>query len=128
VKPTPAVIELDDAVYDGGSENAKLVELHHAIAAELKTRELKAPKRYRPGQELNPDLVEAAQSALSRDSAVSESTKQRVLNEVFGVGALQPLIENPEVSEIYLNGAHCLVSLNKNQESQETRTPFSSVE
>jgi type IV secretory pathway ATPase VirB11/archaellum biosynthesis ATPase len=52
-----------------------------------------------------------------------------IMNEAFGVGALQPLIEDDAVKEIYLNGAHQLVYLQQSRNAVNVvNSPFTSIE
>ena len=127
---SPASVELDASVFDGESDNAQLVKIHQALNDGLTQRQLKAPTRYRPGQSLNPSLVTAAQEILQEFTQEhSEDGIALIMNEAFGVGALQPLIEDESVKEIYLNGAHQLVYLQQSQQVSETvSSPFTSIE
>ena len=86
------------------------MKIHQALSDGLIARNLNTPNRYRPGQSLNPALLDAAFEVLQPFTKEhSEDLISKVIDEAFSVGALQPLIEDSSVSEIYLNGAHHLV-------------------
>jgi hypothetical protein len=104
--------------------------MHQALNEGLIQKSLLAPTRYRPGQSLNPDLIDAAYEilkGLTQDH--SEDGVALIMNEAFGVGAIQPLIEDEDVQEIYLNGSHQLVYKQRAGTSVETvSSPFTSIE
>ena len=127
---SPASVELDASVFDGEADNAQFVQMHQALNEGLTQKGLLTPTRYRPGQSLNPALIDAAYEILkdlTQDH--SEDGVALIMNEAFGVGALQPLIEDSNVQEIYLNGAHQLVYKQAHNAPAETvSSPFTSVE
>jgi hypothetical protein len=129
--PSPAaMMDIDASVFDGMADNAALVKIHQALNDGLVAKGLSTPNRYRPGQSLNPDLLDVASEILKPfTSEHSEDVIGKVIDEAFSVGALQPLIEDSEVREIYLNGAHQLVYHQTGQSHSEVvNSPFSSVE
>ena len=126
---SPASVEVDASVFDGESDNAQLVKIHQALNDGLAQRQLTAPTRYRPGQSLNPSLIDAAHDILKGFTQEhSEDGIALIMNEAFGVGALQPLIEDESVKEIYLNGAHQLVYMQQSYPTAHVSSPFTSTE
>ena len=127
---SPSAMDIDSSVFDGVSENAPLVKIHQALNDGLSAKGLSTPNRYRPGQVLNPELLDAAFEILQPYTAEhSEEVVSKVIDEAFSVGALQPLIEDSSVRELFLNGAHHLVYYRVNQEqSTSVQSPFTSVE
>ena len=95
----------------------------------LNAKGLSTPNRFRPGQSLNSELLDVAFDILSPfTKEYSEELISKVIDEAFSVGALQPLIEDQTVSEIYLNGAHQLVYQQDRSGVSTVTSPFSSVE
>ena len=126
----PASVELDVSVYEGEEENAQLISVHQTLSEGLIRRQLSAPTRYRPGQKLNPSLIDAALEIFNEQGVErNEDLIETVMNEAFGVGALQPLIEDQSVEEIYLNGAYQLLYRQAGDEAlRVNQTLFSSIE
>ena len=127
--PSPSAMNIDSSVFDGQADNAPLVRIHQALNDGLQKQGLSTPHRYRPGQSLNPDLVNAALEILKPFSQEhSEETIAKVIDEAFSVGALEPLATDDSVTEIYLNGAHQLVYRQGQSSVVTVKSPFSSVE
>jgi pilus assembly protein CpaF len=127
--PSPASMDIDASVFDGQANNAPLVKIHQALNDGLNAKGLSTPTRYRPGQSLNPDLLDVAFEILRPFTQEhSEEVVSKVIDEAFSVGALQPLIEDKAVQELYLNGAHQLVYHQGDTVPSTISSPFSSVE
>lgn len=127
--PSPSAMNIDASVFDGQEDNAPLVKIHQALNEGLSQQGLSTPHRYRPGQSLNQDLVNAALEVLKPFSKEhSEETISQVIDEAFSVGALGPLAIDETVTEIYLNGAHQLVYRQGQSGVVTVKSPFSSVE
>lgn len=126
--PQPnAVVAMDLSVFDG-EESTGVMALHQELMSGLSQRSIALPTRYRPGQQLNPELLSAVSEIVSNAArGQSDDEINQVIDEALSVGRLLNLIEDPNVSSIYLNGAHELVSQNSGGKVSVTHLPFSSV-
>jgi pilus assembly protein CpaF len=121
--------ELDLSVIDGGEGNSILVQLHQKLKNGIRDKGLQLPKRYRPQQQLNSELLESAFDILQEVGGNhSEDDLRQVIDEALSVGALHTLIEDDQIQSIYLNGAHHLAYVQNNGKVSIIRTPFSSIE
>jgi predicted component of type VI protein secretion system len=129
-RSTPSQLndELDLSVIDGGDSNSSVMQLHISLQRGLEEKGMTLPSRYRPGQQLNPALLNSALDILQnvKGDHSSEAMTQ-VIDEALSIGALHALVEDASISTIYLNGAHHLAYTQAGKMSV-MRSPFSSVE
>ena len=129
-RPTSSQLndELDLSVIDGGDSNSSVMQLHISIQKGLEEKGMSLPSRYRPGQQLNPDLLNSALDILQNVKGEhSSEAMTQVIDEALSIGALHALVEDDSISTIYLNGAHHLAYTQSGKMSV-MRSPFSSVE
>lgn len=127
-RPQPSVAApVDLSVFDG-EESTGVIALHQELMNGLTERSISLPTRYRPGQQLNPELLSAVSEIVSRAAqGQSDDEINQVIDEALSVGRLHGLIEDPQVSSIFLNGAYELVCLRTDGKRSVAHNPFSSV-
>jgi hypothetical protein len=106
-----------------------LVALHSALLSGLSQRSIVLPSRYRPGQQLNPELLGAVSEIISSAAqGQSDDEINQVMDEALSVGRIHNLIDDPQAQSIFLNGAYELVCHHADGKVSVTHNPFSSLQ
>ncbi|MFQ6133332.1 MAG: CpaF family protein [Armatimonadota bacterium] len=99
-QPSPAEHEREQVLELKASVHAKLLEeTEFAVLERLGPQQLAAEVRRLVG------LV-ASQAGLGLSRRAQDQAEAEVLDEVVGYGPIQPLLDDPEITEVMVNGAH----------------------
>lgn len=102
---------------DEASFREMMAQIRHQLTERYEAEELEeaSPKIRQEVEDLvRSSIEELAQSALASGEPAlwtnTEAVLERALNEIFGLGPLQPLLGDPAIEEISINGPDCVIT------------------